>query len=173
MRLSRLSVAAIATAFVLALAGAAAAPSAADSGTTFTTNFHFNCRPDHNIGVPNGNILVLRLSWAAKTRGLVEHFLNGHDVTAVIDGVALADPAQYWSEPEYVAAQDWWITSWTYNTGIAVTFDHPFTIEIAGVAKHPILDGIVSAGDHDNRPLLAEPGASIFDSDGACSVTAF
>lgn len=159
-------------AIVAAILGVGSNVAAAETGT-FATNFHFNCRPDHNIGVPNGSVLVLRMGWAAKNRGLLESFLNGHEMTAVIDGVPLADPAQYWSEPTYDPVQDWWITRWTYNTGIAVTFDNPFTIEIAGIATHPVLDGIVAAGDHDNRPLLAEPGASLFDSNGPCSVTAF
>jgi hypothetical protein len=161
-----------AAAIVATMLGVGATTAAADTGT-FTTNFHFNCRPDHNIGVPNGNVLVLRVGWAAKNRGLVESFLSGHELTAVVDGVALSDPAQYWSEPEYDPAKDWWVTWWTYNTGIAVTFDHPFEIEIAGIATHPIHDGIVVAGNHDNRPLLAEHGASIFDTNGPCSVTAF
>jgi hypothetical protein len=100
-------------------------------------------------------------------------FLNGHEMTAVIDGVPLADPAQYWGDPEYVPAQDSWVVRWAYNTGIAVTFDHPFLIEIAGIATHRIHDGIVLAGDHDSHPLFGEPGASLFDSNGPCSVTAF
>lgn len=155
-----------------AILGLGATRAAADNGT-FTTNFHFNCRPDHNIGVPNGNVLVLRMGWLARTRGLVQAFLNGHEMTAVIDGVQLADPAQYWSEPEPVPAGDGWVARWTYNTGIAVTFDHPFTIDIRGIVTHPFHDGIVLAGDHDNRPALAGPGMSVFDSNGPCSVTAF
>jgi hypothetical protein len=160
-----------AAAILAAMLGVGVQAAAADT-STFTTNFHFNCRPDHNIGVPNGNVLVLRLGWAAKNRGLVQSFLNGHEMTAVIDGVALSDPAQYWSEPEYVPARDWWVTWWTYNTGIAVTFGNPFEIDIAGIAAHPLHDGIVLAGDHDNRPLLAGPG-TVFGTDGSCSVTAF
>jgi hypothetical protein len=67
-------------------------------GTPFQTNIYFNCIDDHNIGVPYGGRLVLRLGWAALTEKQVDGFLHGTRTRAVIDGVPVPHAATHWGQ---------------------------------------------------------------------------
>jgi len=152
---------------------AASAASATDVGgePTFTTNPYFNCRGDHGIGVPDGYRLVLRVGYAAKNPGLIQDFLHSFaDFEVTIDGVPIADPMQYWGAPEPFG--DYWITRWIYDTGIVVTFANPFWLEITSTAAHRLHDGVTREEDR-NRPIFAEAGQSLIDTDGPCFVGAF
>ena len=154
---------------LLAALVAASASSAADP--TFTTNPYFNCRGDHEIGVPDGSRLILRIGYTAKSPGLVQDFLQSlEDFDVTINGVPIADPMQYWGAPERLS--DSWVTRWVYDTGIVVTFANPFWLEITSTAAHRLLDGLVVEQDR-NRPIFAEAGQSLIDTDGPCFVAAF
>jgi hypothetical protein len=135
-----------------------------ETASTFPTNFYFNCRPDHNIGVPAGKRLVAQIGWGATTRGLIDDFLNGIEMRAAVDGVPIADPMRYWSEPFLSLEGTLWVTRWVYDTGIVSTFDRSYSIDIAVDANHTINDG-VAPFTPDSNPIA--------DSDGPCSVTAF
>ena len=160
-----------AIAVTLLVASLVAASAASASDPTFTTNPYFNCRGDHGIGVPDGNRLVLRIGLTAKNPGLVQDFLQTlDDFEVTIGGVAIADPMQYWSAPEPFG--DLWVTRWTYDTGIVVTFANPFWLEITSTAAHRLLDG-VTREEERSRPIFAEAGQSLIDTDGPCFVAAF
>jgi hypothetical protein len=163
-RLIALAFAVVGAATALALA----VPARADDTDTFTTNYYFNCRGDHGIGVPNGKVLVLRTGWQAKTRGLAQDFVNAHHMDVVIDGVSVnGDP--YWQEPTQ-QPDGTWIAWWLYNTGRTVTFDTPFTLEVTASLSHPVLDGMTFEGPDNSKPLFTTTG---IDSDGPCFVGAF
>jgi hypothetical protein len=89
-------------------------------GTPFQTNIYFNCIDDHNIGVPYGGRLVLRLGWAALTEKQVDGFLHGTRTRAVIDGVPVPHAATYWGQSVSDGAGGW-VTRWIYDTGRVVT----------------------------------------------------
>ena len=163
-RLIALAFAVVGTATALAFA----VPAHADDPGTFTTDYYFNCRGDHAIGVPTGKVLVLRTGWIAKTRGLVEDFLHAHHMDVVIDGVSV-NGDQYWEEPAHLP-DGTWVAWWLYNTGRTVTFDTPFTLEVTASLNHPVWDGLTFEGADNSKPLLTT--ASI-DSDGPCFVDAF
>ena len=160
---------------VAAMAAAAAFASVARADTPkFETNFYFNCMADHNIGVPVGSDLVLRFGWEAKTRGLVQDYLNGRTPIRVeIDGVPLDNPEQYWTEPFYVAAAGDWRATWRYDTGLVSSFDEVHSIDIETLATHRITDGETTADDGTSRPLFLEPGDAAATSFGPCSITPF
>jgi hypothetical protein len=158
-------------AVTLLVASLVAASAASATDPTFTTNPYFNCRGDHIIGVPDGNRLVLRIGYTAKNAGLAQDFLQTFDDFAVtIDGVAIADPMQYWGAPE--RSGDIWITRWVYDTGITVTFANPFWLEITSSAAHRLLDGLTRE-EETNQPTFAEAGQSLIDTDDPCLVSAF
>lgn len=134
------------------------------TAATFATNFHFNCRPDHNIGVPAGKRLVLTGGWGATTKGLVEQFLGSIEMRAEIAGVALEDPMRYWLDPYLQFDGTLWIARWAYDTGIVSTFGRSYSIDIAVDVTHAVNDGFT---------ILKPAQNPVMDSDGACSVTAF
>jgi hypothetical protein len=157
----------------LAVAAATAAVARADA-PKFETNLYFNCQGDNNIGVPVGSDLVLRYTWAARTRGLVQDFLDAQTpLSAVVDGAAVANPERYWTGPYYNATAGYWAATWRYDTGIISSFDHPYTIDIESFATHRLLDGFVFADDQTHRPLFAQPGDPLVSTGGPCSVTSF
>ena len=157
---------------VLALAGSY--PAAAAEAPKFETNLYYNCLGDHGIGVPAGYDLVLRFSWGAKNRGLIESFLHGQELgTAIIDGREISDPMQYWSAPYYSEAAGYWVTTWRYDTGIVSSFDHPYSIDIESYATHAILDGFTLADDATNKPYFWGQDQPLVTTFGPCLVGAF
>jgi hypothetical protein len=142
----------------------------ASAESTFTTNPYFNCRGDDGIGVPNGSRLILRIGYGAKNPGLIQDFVNGFaDFQVTINGAPIADPMQYWGPPEPFG--EIWITFWRYDAGV-VTFANPFWLQITSSAAHRLLDGVTREEDN-SRPIFAEPGESLIDTDGPCFVDAF
>jgi hypothetical protein len=158
---------------LLAVAIAYPATGAADSAPKFETNLYYNCLGDHGIGVPVGSDLVLRFSWGVKNRGLVESFLHGQQMTAVVDGVSLSNPMQHWSAPSYISASGYWQTTWRYDTGIVASFDHPYLIDIESFGTHAILDGVTFADDGSHRPYFWNEAGPLVTSFGPCFVGAF
>jgi hypothetical protein len=117
-------------------------------GTPFVTNVYFNCVDDHNIGVPYGSRLVLRIGFATKTEKQIKAFLAGVVTTAVVDGISVQNPDQYWGKP--FLSSGTWTSRWEYDTGRVVTaYTQPFTIAFREVATKAGTDGFGTwnAGD--------------------------
>ena len=151
----------------------AASTAAADGAPQYVTNLYYNCVDDHNIGVPAGSELVLRLPWGAKTRGLAESFVQGISMSVSVAGSQVPDPLRYWSEPEYRADLGYWVTTWLYPTGVVSTFENPYSIDVEVYGERAVLDGLTFASSEDSRPYFWNTLEPMFGSSGSCSVTGF
>lgn len=129
----------------------------------FETNVYFNCLADHNIGVPSGSRLVLRIGWRAKTERQVRQFVSGIETRLTVDGVEV-DADRYWSKPVLEPAGNPdapWITHWVYDTRRTVLAGaQRFAIEFRETATKSITDGFEAwdAGD-----VLVSTGACYVD----------
>ena len=118
-------------------------------GTPFVTNVYFNCVDDHNIGVPYGSRLVLRIGFETKTERQIKAFLTGSVTRAVVDGAPVGNADQYWGKP-FASSSRSWISRWEYDTGRVVTaYTQPFTVTFQVVATKAGTDGFATwnAGD--------------------------
>ncbi len=133
-------------------------------GTPFFTNVYFNCVDDHNIGVPYGGRLVLRIGFATVTKKQIDRFVRGIETKALVDGAPVQNAPQYWGKPHLDSASGYWISRWEYDTNRVVTQSSaPFTVEFEQVATKTITDGI----DTWN------PGDTVVSIGGPCLVAGF
>ena len=113
--------------------------------------------------VPAGTDVVIVVGWVAARRGLDFAFL--HDVTEtagdgtglpLVDGVAIADPHQYWNAPIPYTDATGWVTWWVYDTGITLASGQTMTVDLNLVGSHPLTDGFdPRAGVESAGPFLA------------------
>ena len=134
-------------------------PPTSPGGTPFVTNVYFNCVDDHNIGVPYGSRLVLRIGFATKTERQIKAFLAGVVTTAVVDGMPVQNADRYWEKPFLSSGSGLWTSRWEYDSGRVVTaFTQPFVIAFREVATKAGTDGYGTwnAGDVllDTGPCL-------------------
>jgi len=123
-------------------------------GTPFVTNVYFNCVDDHNIGVPFGSRLVLRIAFQTKTEKQIKSFLSGIATRAVVDGLPVGNANQYWGKPFLLG--DLWTARWEYDTGRVVTaYTQPFTVEFSETATKAGTDGF---GTWNAGDVLISPG---------------
>jgi hypothetical protein len=120
--------------------------------------------------VPAGTAVIFRNSWIARTVGLDNLFLNTLDLNVSVNGVPVADPMSFWSDPYPVetvftppTGQE---IDWIYPTGITLESGDSVTIVWSGVLTHPITDGFqpTEGGGH-------VPAGDLLGGNDTCTVT--
>ena len=118
--------------------------------------------------VPAGSTVSFRIGWLARTAGLEAAFLRDLDLTATVDGAAVAGPMSYWGAPApaTVDGADAYRIDWLYPTGTTLGAGDSVTLVWQGVLWHPVTDGFPQAAGGG----LAGPGDLLAGHD-TCTVT--
>jgi hypothetical protein len=116
--------------------------------------------------VPAGDPVELRATWVAKTRGLVQDFLNAATASASINGIPLADPTSYFGAPNSDLVPGGWATRWSYFTG-PLAVGQSMTVVYDAVVSHPVPDGIST--NPDGTPYLYT--GSVYGGPVSCTIT--
>jgi hypothetical protein len=111
--------------------------------------------------VPAGSDVVVRVGWAER-RGLVEQFLDAVTVGASVDGVPVADTAQYWGPIDPSAGTPgFFVSQWRYDVGTLANAGDHVTVGITWTLANAVRT-TVPVGWYG-------PGV-VFD--GTCTITA-
>jgi hypothetical protein len=155
-------------AVLAALAAAAAVAAGVASASTATPVAVPTCFFVHGggVNVPAGNPVELRATWVAKNLGLVVDFLNAVTASASIDGIALANPTNYFGGPSSDLVSGRWATRWSYSTS-PLAVGQSMTVIYDAVVSHPVTDGLST--NLDGTPFLYT--GSVYGGPVTCTVT--
>ena len=114
---------------------------------------------------PAGTELVAATGWAAKTRGLVEDYLQAQTTTLVVNGGSPVDASGLYDEPA-ARGEDSWASFVRVPTGMTLAPGESATLAFTIAVSHRVTDGLVFANGQNGKPLFYE-GAATF----SCTVT--
>jgi hypothetical protein len=119
--------------------------------------------------VPGGSDIVVNQRWEAKTKGLVQDFLNAQTTTLAVNGGPPADVSDFWGPIAQVPSVGDYRTSTSLPTGVTLATGDAMTFDLALAMSHPVLDGFTLAEEHGRQPLFFGPGVAF---NFPCTVTA-
>jgi hypothetical protein len=117
--------------------------------------------------VPAGSEVVVAQRWEAKSRGLVEAFLNAQTTTLSINGGAPLDISGEYA-PISAAPGGTYFTRVAHDTGITLGAGDSMTFNVVISFSHRVLDGFTLADETSHRPLFFGPGVTF---EFPCEVT--
>lgn len=149
-----------------ATAVALAATATASADGTSTVGVYGCFVNGGNVTRPAGTEIVARTGWAAKTRGLVQDFLQAQTTTLDVSGRTSIDASTMYDEPATRGQGDW-ASFVNVPTGVTLAPGESVTLTVTLAVSHRVTDGLVFANGENGRPQFFEPGAIDF----SCTVT--
>jgi hypothetical protein len=117
--------------------------------------------------VPAGSDVVVAQRWEAKTRGLVEAFLNAQTTTLSVNGGAPLDISGEYA-PISAAPGGTYFTRVAHDSGITLGAGDSMTFNVVISFSHRVLDGFTLADETSHQPLFFGPGVTF---EFPCEVT--
>lgn len=118
-----------------------------------------------HVSVPAGSEVVVANRWEARTRGLVQNYLNAQVTTLNINGV-VADVSR--SYGPITKIPDAYRTSLFYDTGVTLAAGQSMTFNLTIAVSHRLHDGFTLVDVDSHEFLFFGPGV-IFEF--PCTVT--
>jgi hypothetical protein len=115
---------------------------------------------------PAGTQLVAVTGWAAKTRGLVEDFLQAQTTTLVVNGSTPIDASSMYDEATTRDPGDW-VSFVRVPTGVTLAPGESATLTFTLAVSHRLTDGELFANGERGRPQFLDTGAITY----SCTVT--
>lgn len=149
-----------------AVAVALAATASASADGTSTIGVYGCFVNGGHVTRPAGTQLVAVTGWAAKTRGLVEDFLQAQTTTLVVNGATPIDASGMYDEATTRDQGDW-VSFVRVPTGVTLAPGESATLAFTLTVSHRLTDGEVFANGERGRPQFLDRGAITY----SCTVT--
>jgi len=121
-----------------------------------------------NATVPAGSQVVAQ-RWEAKTRGLVQTFLNAQTTTISVNGGEPVDVSADYAPIAPTSTGDLYFTRVLYDTGVTLSAGESMTFNLVITLSHRLHDGFTLADGDSHKPLFFGPGDTF---EFPCTVTA-
>lgn len=142
-----------------AIAAGLLVPEAAHAQTAIVPAFVCSVIFGGNITVPAGSEVVVAQRWEAKTRGLVQTFLNAQTTTIALNGDPSLDISQDYDPIAPTSSGDYF-TRVLHPTGVTLAVGESMTFELVLDLSHLLHDGFTLEDDDSHKFQFFGPGAA-------------